>query len=252
MNKKEFLYVASWKMYLSFKQAHAWVNHNHAVLKTLGNDFSLIICPSFESLNRLKHDLQGTDIALGAQNCSAHKPGSYTGQVSAESLAEIGCSYCIVGHSEIRTACNETSDIIAQKTLRLLSIGITPIICIGESAQDYETNRTTSVLEDELNTLLKTIATTPTAHKKIIIGYEPTWAIDGVEIPSTHYIRKQVMLIKKMLTQKIPAFESKILYGGSVTELTIQEIRLIDELDGVLIGHASTDFQSFEKIVISK
>lgn len=251
MNKKQFLYIASWKMYLSFKQAHAWVNHNHAALKTLGKDFSIIICPSLDVLSTLKHDLQGTNIALGAQNCSEHKAGAYTGQVLPESLAEIGCSYCIVGHSEIRKACNETSEIIAQKTLRLLSAGITPIICIGETAQDYETNRTTSVLQDELNALLKTISTTPIAHKKIIIGYEPTWAIDGAETPSTDYIRKQVVFIKKILAQKIPTYQSMVLYGGSVTQLTIHKIKTIEELDGVMIGHASTDFQTFEKIVIS-
>lgn len=251
MSKTPFLYIASWKMYLSFKQSHAWVNHNHAALKTLGKDFSIIICPSFDALSTLKHDLQGTHISLGAQNCSEHKPGPYTGQVLAESLIEIGCTYCIIGHSETRKAFNETTESIAQKALRLLSNGITPIICIGETARDYEMERTTQVLEEELNALLKTIPASTASHKKIIIGYEPTWAIDGATPPSFDYIRKQILLIKKILTQKIPSFESKVLYGGSVTELTIQEIKNVDELDGVMIGHASIDFQSFEKIVIS-
>lgn len=248
MNKNKFIYVASWKMYLSFKQAHEWVNHNHAALKTLGTDFSIIICPSFDSLSTLKHDLQGTNIALGAQNCSEYKQGPYTGQIAAESLAEIGCSYCIVGHSETRTAFYETDTAIAHKIVRLFTHHITPILYIGETAQEYDNKLTTQALERQLEPTLKLIQN---EKKTIIIGYEPLWTKDNNRIPSIDYIKEQVNTIKRFVLSKASGITCKVVYGGNVNEQTIFTLKRINELDGVLVGKASTDFQSFEKIVLS-
>lgn len=248
MNKKEFLYVASWKMYLSLKQAHAWVNHNHAALKTLGTNFSIIICPSFDALSTLKHDLQGTNIALGAQNCSEYKQGPYTGQVAAESLAEIGCSYCIVGHSETRAAFHETYTAIAQKIVRLFTHNIIPILYIGETAQEYDNKLTTQALERQLEPTLKLIYN---EKKTLIIGYEPLWTKDSNRIPSGDYIKEQINTIKRFVSSKASGITCKVVYGGNVNEQTISTLRRIEGLDGVLIGKASTDFQSFEKIVLS-
>lgn len=251
MNNKKFLYVASWKMYLSFKQAHAWVNHNHAALKTLGTDFSIIICPSFDVLSTLKQDLQGTDIFLGAQNCSEHKPGPFTGQVLAESLAQIGCTYCIVGHSETRQAFNEIDSSIAQKVIRLLDNNITPIVYVGETAKEYDNQLTAQVLERQLNAVFTQISRNKITHKTIIIGYEPLWTKDTNNIPSTDYIIKQIEFIKKLASTISPEIICLVTYGGNVNEQTISSLKRIEALDGVLIGKASTDFQSFEKIVLS-
>lgn len=238
-------------MYLTFKQAHTWINHNKAALKTLGQDFSIIICPSFDALSTLKHDLHGTHIALGAQNCSEHKAGAYTAQVLPESLAEIGCTYCIVGHSEVRQECNETDAIVAQKTMRLLSNNITPIIYVGETAQEYDNKLTTQALERQLELIVTQINKNIFTHKTIIIGYEPLWTKENNHIPSIEYLKQQIEIIKRYFKDKAPSFMCLVVYGGNVNEQTISNLKRIDVLDGVLIGKASIDFQSFEKIVLS-
>ena len=251
MNKKQFLYVASWKMYLSLKQAHGWVIQNKEALKTLGNDFSIVMCPSFEALSNIKKDLQTTDVALGAQNCSAQKAGPYTGQVLAESLSQLGCTYCIVGHSEVRQIYNETDEMVAQKTVILLSLDITPIIYIGETGKEYDNKLIAQVIERQLNPVFDQISRNKITNKTIIIGYEPLWTKDTNNIPSTDYIIKQINFIKHLATTKIPEMKCLVIYGGNVNEQTISSLKRIETLDGVLIGKASTDFQSFEKIVLS-
>ncbi len=251
MNKKQFLYVASWKMYLSLKQAHTWVTHNKEALKALGNDFSIVICPSVEALSNIKKDLQETNVALGAQNCSVHKAGPYTGQVLAESLAQLGCTYCIVGHSEIRQAYNETDEIVAQKVIILLTQNITPIIYVGETAKEFDNHLIAQVLERQLNQVFDQISRNKITNKTIIIGYEPLWTKDTDNIPSTDYLIKQINFIKHLAATKIPEIKCLVVYGGNVNEQTISTLKRIETLDGVLIGKASTDFQSFEKIVLS-
>lgn len=252
MNKKQFFYIASWKMYLSIRQAHEWVTQNKEALKTLSNDYSIIICPSFEALSNIKKDLQGTEVALGAQDCSAQRPGPYTGQVLAESLAQIGCSYCIVGHSEVRTAHQETDQIVAQKAAILLLTHITPIVYIGETAQQYDNQLTTQVLERQLEPIFAHINQNGITKQTIIIGYEPLWTKETNNTPSSDYIKQQITLIKRLAALKIPEMRCLVVYGGNVNEQTISTLKRIDELDGVLIGKASTDFQNFEKIVVSK
>jgi triosephosphate isomerase len=238
-------------MYFSLKQAHTWVTHHKEVLKTLGNDFSIVICPSFEALSNIKKDLQETNIALGAQNCSVHKAGPYTGQVLAESLVQLGCTYCIVGHSEVRQAYNETDEIVAKKTIILLSQNITPLIYVGETAKEYDNQLIAQVLERQLNPVFEEISRNKITNKTIIIGYEPLWTKDTNNIPSTDYLIKQINFIKKLASTIIPEITCLVTYGGNVNEQTISSLKRIEGLDGVLIGKASTDFQSFEKIVLS-
>jgi len=250
MNNK-FLYIANWKAYLSYKQSKEFIAQNKDALKTLGNDYSLIICPSFDALATVGHDLQGTHIALGAQDCSAHQPGAYTGQVLAESLKQIGCAYSIIGHSEVKTEHHETIPTIAQKAIELLNHGITPIICTGETAKDYEIDRGAQVIEEQLTPIFNAISKKERNGYQFAVAYEPLWAINGGNIPTPEYLKRQISLIRQLAAQITPQYTSTVLYGGGVDEVTIGAFNNFPDLDGVVIGKASTDFQTLQKIVLS-
>ena len=213
--KNKFIYVANWKVYLSFKQEHEFITKNKDALKTLGNNYSLIICPSLEALATIAHDLKDVNISLGAQDCSAHQPGPYTGQVLAESLKQIGCNYGIVGHPEVRAEHHETNDTIAKKAIMLLTHGIIPIICIGETAKDYEIERGIQAIEEQLEPLFNTIAQKERNGYHLAIAYEPLWAIGSAGMPKSEYVRQQVALIRQLAAEIIPQYTCTILYGGA-------------------------------------
>lgn len=245
------MYVASWKAYLTFKQAQDFVKKNKEALATLGKDYQLIICPSFDALATLSPELKNLGIALGAQDCSAHNPGPFTGQVLAASLKEIGCSYCIIGHSEVRKECQETTATIGAKAIQLLNHGIIPIICVGESAKEYDINIGIQAIEQQLEPILISIKTQKPSLKGIAIGYEPVWAIGDGSTPSTEYLTKQLELIKRLCTQHLPEYQALLFYGGGVNDINILKFKNIPLLDGIMIGGASTDFQKLQKIVLS-
>lgn len=249
MSNTSFLYVANWKAYLSFEQAKEWIANHKQPLATLAKDHQIVICPSFDALSAIAHELKNTNVAIGAQDCSAHKAGAFTGQVLAASLKEIGCTYCFIGHSEIRREYKETDKTIAAKTLLLLEQEITPIICIGESKEDYDQNLSIQVIEQQLTPILTILPAKKSAT--IAIGYEPLWAIGSTTLPSTEFLKKQLFTIKRLANQIIPSYKTILLYGGGANETNIRTFKDNPLLDGVLIGGASTDFQKLQKIVLS-
>ena len=157
MKKPFYTIIGNWKMYFTFDQALEWVRTTKKDLEQAcqesGN--SIVLCPSFESLYPIKLELSNSPINLGAQDCSNYAQGAYTGQVQARSLAEIGCSYCIVGHSERRSYKQEKSYEIAQKVGLLLENHISPILCIGESKQDYDAGKTKAILTQQFEPITK-------------------------------------------------------------------------------------------------
>ncbi|CAN5211617.1 triose-phosphate isomerase [soil metagenome] len=191
----------------------------------------------------------GTEILLGAQNCSAHAPGAYTGQVLIESLKQLSCSYCIIGHAEVQQLCPENAQVLAAKAIRLIENGICPILCIGESAQDYELSRGSKKLDELLIPFFEILHNADLQQKKLCIAYEPLWAINSNSTPTPDYIAKQLEHIKTLHLHSIPELVCLKLYGGGVDETNTREFKNIDALDGFLIGRASTDFQKLQKIV---
>lgn len=229
---KKLLYIANWKTYLSHNQALAFY-HNHAqALQQLTTKADLVICPSFTVLNQIKHLLD--TIALGAQNCSSFEPGAHTGDVSAESLRELGVQYCIIGHSECRKTHGETSEDIAEKMVRLLECDITPILCVSD---EYLA---------ELKPVLENIKTA-TGH--LIVAYEPISAIGTGITANNSTIEATLNAINKEFQIQAPAVSRALVYGGSVNPESIRELKKISCLDGFLIGKASTDFQKLKNIV---
>lgn len=228
---KNFTYICNWKQYFNRNQAYSWFSHNHNELINLTHREKLIFCPDFCSIEIIKNNFPS--ITLGAQNCSSYDHGAYTGEISAQSLQEIGAQYCIIGHSERRTLFHEKPAQTALKTIQLQQKSLTPIVCVSDN------------FHDELTPLLKHI----NPKKEIIVAYEPVTSIGTGIVPKSSDIKKQTLAIKTLIKKKSPDLIITLLYGGSVSSATIQSLKMIPSLEGFLIGKASTDFQELKKIV---
>lgn len=247
---KQFLIVANWKMQLSYNQAVEFcTQHFQELDRSLPDHVSVVLCPSFEALYPIGQLLAKTSLKLGAQTCSNYKMGAYTGEVCAESLAQLGCTHCIIGHSERRSNFGETSNDIAIKTTRLLEQGIRPIICIGETLKEHQQGLTIHALHDQLEPVLQKLAAHPTPAQGIIIAYEPVWAIGTGQSATPSYLNKIFTWLDQLYSTILPMTPCTLLYGGSVNEQTAADIARIDKVQGLLLGGASLDFQKFKNIV---
>jgi triosephosphate isomerase len=244
----KYIYIANWKMNLSFKQSIAFCTDNAKALNDLAHDTAgIILCPSFDALANIANIFNTSSIAIGAQNCSEYNLGAYTGQVSAASLADINIKYCIVGHSEQRIYFHETTEQIIEKIELLFANNITPIICFGETQQDYQNKKTKIVLQDQLNPIIKTVA--QHKNKSTIFAYEPVWSIGTGIIPTHTELTSIFTWIADTLHQQLPHHTYHLVYGGSVSVDNITMLKQIPHIDGFLIGNASTQFEDFKKII---
>lgn len=245
---KPLLFVANWKMNMPFYAACLFVQKNKNELEQLASETetTIVLCPSFVAINALAQKTQGTSILIGAQNCSKHSKGAYTGEVDAHSLQQIGCSHCIIGHSERRNIFGETSEIIAQKASLLYEQNITPIVCIGETKKQYEKKQTFAVLEEQLAPVWQSIGN----PQKVVIAYEPVWAIGTGIIPKIAYLKTIFDWLSNQCAQRLPKTDISLLYGGSVEQNNIKSLDQVPGVNGFLIGGASLDFQKFQNIVL--
>jgi len=243
----KYTYIANWKMNLSFTESIDFCTNNLDLLKTLSSTANIVICPSFVALAPIAQVLKNTTIALGAQDCSEHATGSYTGEVSAQSLAETGATYSIVGHSERRMYHNEDTATLIKKIDLLYQNKITPIICVGETKEDFLHKKTFDALTEQLELILKTIAYHK--HDHAIIAYEPFWAIGTGIVPDNVYLAEIFAWLEQFINAYIRDCTKQLLYGGSVNQKNIHQLKSIPKIDGFLIGGASTDLQEFYKII---
>jgi triosephosphate isomerase len=241
------LYVANWKMNMSFEQSIDFCRNNLEQLHTLTSEAEIILCPSFVALAPIMEILKNTAIAVGAQNCSQYKTESYTGEVSAQSLAEIGVKYCIIGHSERRIHFGETTETLLQKINFLRQDHIKPIICIGETKDHFINKATLTVLTEQLKPIIENIQ--KQKHNHLIIAYEPIWSIGTGIIPENTYLQEVLSWLTKLLQQELPDCTFQLLYGGSVNPTNIHQLKTIPNINGFLVGKASADFEGFSKII---
>lgn len=250
---KQYLFVANWKMNLSFSQTIELATKNYDSLVSLATKTNqkIVLCPSTESTYPLAQMFRQTPISVGAQTASRHTHGSFTGQVAPQSLQEVGCNYCIIGHSETRKEHCEHNEYIAQKCMHLLDYDVTPVVCVGESEQEHKSNKTLAVLEDQLAPILDALNSKSTVHSYLTpcIAYEPVWSIGTGKVADVGHLDMVLSWLAEQLSQKNPKISWKLLYGGSVTPENVANLKRIDKIDGFLIGKASLDFQRLEKIV---
>lgn len=203
----------------------------------------VIICAPYPFI--CCHDHQNTRFEIGAQDCSAHESGAYTGEVSAKILSDFGTKYVIVGHSERREYHNEDNNVVREKAAAALAHGLTPIICVGETMAEKEAGKTMDIIESGVRESI------PSDVKgDIIVAYEPRWAIGAGLTPTSDEIMTAHKLIADTL-ESLGLAGTPVLYGASVNGANAKEIMSIPNVDGVLVGGASLKPDSFIPIITS-
>ncbi len=246
MNKP--LFAANWKMYRSYAQAVDYCAAHRDQYRALASisTADVAIFPSFESIAAIKQLLP--EINIGAQDCSPHDPGAHTGQVSAESLHELGCTYVIIGHSE-RRAAGDTDEMVAQKLAQAFQAGLIPILCIGEPEAVYNEGRTSTqtFLTAQLAPAIPVLKSN--SHIPFNIAYEPMWAIGSGKTPTIQEIEQTQAFIRESIQRETGATNFRLLYGGSVSNKNAAALKTIKPFEGFLIGKASLDVEEFAQIV---
>lgn len=246
------LIVANWKMNTLLADTREFARKLLSLCGTEadgGNEPEVVIAPPFPALPILAAALSESFIGLAAQDVSVHPMGAFTGEIAAAMLADLGCRYCIVGHSERRSLFGEPSEAVSGKAKSLLEAGITPIVCVGESREERENGRTEDVV---LNMLRSSIPPAGTPGRgQLVVAYEPVWAI-GTGLTATPDQAQEVhALIRKCLQEELggEAQAIRIQYGGSVNPNNVRALMEKTDIDGALVGGASLDPTNFSKII---
>jgi len=213
-------------------------------------DREIVLCPPFTVLSSVKEVIKGSSIKLGAQNMYWEVRGAYTGEVSPTMLKDIGCNYVILGHSERRQYFGETNETVNKKAKIAFSIGLIPIVCVGETLRQREKGETLTVIEEQVKTGLSGL--TKEESKGLVVAYEPVWAIGTGKTATPEEAEEVQRFIRKLLGQmfgKENAQAIRILYGGSINPDNISVLMSCEDIDGGLIGGASLNVESFLKVV---
>lgn len=209
-------------------------------------DAEVSVCCPFPYLLDVALSLQGSGIGWGAQDCSAHESGAYTGEVSAGMLAEFGCRYVIVGHSERRVHHGESDQAVADKARIALAHGLTPVVCVGESADEHEAELTESVVKRQLSAVVHTLGH---CVSQIVVAYEPVWAIGTGKNASPEQAQAvHAVLRAQLAAASTRALEMRLLYGGSVSPANAHSMFAQPDIDGGLVGGASLKAADFSVI----
>ena len=241
---RDFLVAGNWKMNGS-SDANAELTDSILAGMPPSDSVKLLICPPYPYLAELAKKLAGSDLSLGAQNVSQHESGAYTGEVSPGMLRDIACEYVIVGHSERRAMMEETSDVVAAKFMAALSVGLKPILCVGETLQERESSRTEAVIDEQLNAVLDSAGVE--SFSSAVIAYEPVWAIGTGRTASPEQAQEVHRHIRAAISSRSAeiAPSVQILYGGSVKGENAAGLFTMPDIDGGLIGGASLKSDDF-------
>jgi len=234
------LVVGNWKMHGSRAANEPLLA---AIAQARPYACDVAVCVPFPYLAEVALAFAGGDLRWGAQDCSAHEQGAYTGEVSAAMLAEFGCRYAIVGHSERRQYHRESDQLVADKAQAVLARGVTPIVCVGESLAQREAGETAVVVKRQLSAVIHTLAH---CAGEIVVAYEPVWAIGTGRTASPEQAQAVHALLRAQLHAATGrAQRVKILYGGSVKPDNARALFAQPDIDGGLVGGASLKADEF-------
>ncbi len=242
--------AGNWKMYKLLSEA---VDTALALkpLVTNANHCEIVIAPVFVHLKTVADRLEGSNIRVAAQNCSTEqKHGAHTGEVSGDMLKDVGVTHVIIGHSERRQFYGETNESVNLKTKAALTFGLTAIVCVGEILAEREAGNAEAVVKTQLRGALDGL--TVSDMERIIIAYEPVWAIGTGKVATPEQAQEMHSFIRQIISEtqtKEVSDALRILYGGSVKPDNIAGLMQKADIDGALVGGASLDAESFAKIV---
>jgi triosephosphate isomerase len=241
---RQSLVVANWKMNGSLEK-------NQSLLNSLKQGISSVqhaqvaVCPPFVYLQQVSELLKGTVIGWGAQNLSEREPGAFTGEVAASMLLDFNCKYVIVGHSERRSLYGESDELVAEKFAKAQSVGLIPILCVGELLEQREAGETENVVKRQLDAVINLQGVA--SFSKSVIAYEPVWAIGTGKTATPGQAQDVHAFIRGRIAEQDAgvAENVQILYGGSVKGGNAAELFSMTDIDGGLIGGASLKADEF-------
>lgn len=247
------LIAGNWKMNLDHLQAIAFVQKLAWSLKDAGHNFADVeaaIFPPFTDLRSVQTLISADKLPLvfGAQDLSAADSGAYTGEISGQFLAQLDCTYVIIGHSERRMMHAETDEVVAAKVVAALRHGLAPVICVGETAADLEEFGPSAVPVAQLRKALAGV----TSASDIVVAYEPVWAIGSGQAATPEQAEAVCAALRAVLLEVLGADvaeKTRILYGGSVKSTNIGGFMKQPNVDGALVGGASLDLAEFASII---
>ncbi len=250
MSRKKIV-AGNWKMNKTLEEANGLVTYLIELLEE-NEDVIKIIIPPFPFLSALHLKTKNTVLQLGAQDCSAHTQGAFTGEVSASALKSVGCNFVLVGHSERRTYHQEQNELLIEKTKQALNANLIVILCVGESLQQRKANQQETIVATQITSVLEALTKEQLQH--IILAYEPVWAIGTGETATPQQAQEMHHFIRNLISKHHGselANSISILYGGSCNAQNAQELFACPDIDGGLIGGASLKADDFAKISYS-
>ncbi|WP_445250022.1 triose-phosphate isomerase [Microcoleus sp. OTE_8_concoct_300] len=237
---RKIVIAGNWKMYKTRAESLEFLQGFMSCLTETPEEREVVLCVPFTSLAVLSKNLHGSRIRLGAQNVHWQESGAFTGEISGPMLSELGVRYVIVGHSERRQYFGETDETVNLRLKAAQKYDLIPILCVGETKQQRDAGETESHIFSQLEKDLVGVD-----QQKLVIAYEPIWAIGTGDTCETKEANRVIGLIRSKLTNP----DVPIQYGGSVKPENIDEVMVMPEIDGVLVGGASLEARSFDRIV---
>ena len=250
MSKRQFLIAGNWKMNGGPFDAAELLEGITAKKGEFSDDVDVLVCPPFVSLGMAIKYLHDSEIQVGAQNFHFEDNGAFTGEISIKMLAESGCNYVLIGHSERRQYFGETNESVNIKTHKALGERIVPIVCVGETLDQRKSNDHFDLVSNQIKEALKGISNADVLD--VVIAYEPIWAIGTGETASPVQAQEMHAFIRTELAKVYDdetASAIRILYGGSMKPGNAEELLSQEDVDGGLIGGASLSADSFAEII---
>ena len=241
--------AANWKMFKTVHEAVVFAKEFRALVKDV-TDVEIVVAPPFTALHAVAEAARNSNIGVSGQNLHWEREGAFTGEISATMLKEAGAEYVIIGHSERRRLFHETDETVNRKLMAALGVGLTPIVCIGETLEEREREETLSVLDRQIKAGLDGLTGDQVAA--LVIAYEPVWAIGTGRNATPDQAGEAHAHIRSRLRQWFggpAADQGHVIYGGSVKPDNIHELIMLPDVDGALVGGASLDVRAFGDIV---
>ena len=249
LSRKIFI-GGNWKCNNTLADTRSLVSNVINKLSYDSNKIQVLVCPTTLQIPEVTATLTNKDVLVGAQNVNNKNFGAYTGETAVAHLSDYGVNWTLVGHSERRTLYNETDALVAQKTLNALNNKLSVVLCIGETLEEREAEKTLNVVEGQLNTVASELSDS-NKWRDIVVAYEPVWAIGTGKVASPEQAQEVHAFIRKWAGEKLGnevANQLQVIYGGSVNEKNCAELIGKEDIDGFLIGGASLK-PAFKQIV---